>query len=505
MYNKRSAFLDEIYAHKTLQGLQDMKKISSFLEHKSSIAGLILLTALVVNTYNIQENSGRIKRLTNFESGMQTCFSRVNQTYTASMIGDSASSYLSQNFQNLTEECFAEGILNVEESFKTELSQVAKQLSTLASNVHWFHEDILSPVGSRAIADQGETRNVGSRFEKIETTKDSILEESEKYKAEITNSLNNEKSVFYVSAILLVILMISEYLSNTRRRFFNKMREKEAMSELLDNGGATSVRVGEIIKTALVQNNLINCSKLFANYYSHQNVDKNIKNKNKLSLEGLVTPIGPQQTVMTKENIETIWNDDSIGLTADTNRVVNNLINLNLEQMSSTVVDLLAEKLFSKGIQLDVHIPENLMVKAKSEELEQALYNLMSYAINSTHSESGEKSISIYAHRLGDVVAFDLIHSGIGFDEEILKQRVGISNSKIALDVDLQIVQTLLETIEAKFQFDNKLNQNGEIIGGRIKIIFKTGGQSNVQLVDLKVGSKKEILASMQQANNETI
>ena len=73
-----------------------------------------------------QENSEKIKRLTNFDSGMQTCFSRVNQTYTASMLADSSSNYLTQNFQNFTEECFAEGILNVEETFKGELSQVAK-------------------------------------------------------------------------------------------------------------------------------------------------------------------------------------------------------------------------------------------------------------------------------------------------------------------------------------------------------------------------------------------
>src|SRR5437868_15284681 len=116
-------------------------KITNLLESKRNIAGLFLLAALVGITYNIQENSTRIKRLTNFESGMQTCFARVNQTYTAKMLGDTASNYLTQNFQNLTEECFAEGILNVEVSFKTELSQVAKKLSTLASNVHWFHED----------------------------------------------------------------------------------------------------------------------------------------------------------------------------------------------------------------------------------------------------------------------------------------------------------------------------------------------------------------------------
>lgn len=475
-----------------------MKNITNFLENKRSIAGLFLLAALVFNTYSIQENSGRIKRLTNFESGIQTCFSRVNQTYTASMLGDATSTYLTQNFQNLTEECFAEGILNVEDSFKAELSQVAKKLSTLASNVHWFHEDILSPESARAMGADGETRDVGARFEKIETTKDEILEASDKYKTEISNSLNNEKSFFYVAATLLVILMFSEYMSNARRRFSNNLREKEAEAELMDNGGVASVKVGEIIKTALQQNNLMNCSTLFANYYALQSFDKNIKNKNKFSLEGLVTPIGTQAAVELNETIDKIWNDDSIGLTADTSKE-KMLQDLNLENMSSSVIDLLAEKLFSRGIQLDVKIPENLMVKGRTEELEQTLYNLLNFAINSIQ-DSSESTISLSAHRLGDIVAFDLVHSGKGFDDEILKHRVGLSSSTKSLDVDLQISQTLIEDMGARIQLDNKLNQNGEVSGGRIKVIFKAGAQPAGKLVDLKVGTKKEIEAILKQS-----
>jgi hypothetical protein len=76
---------------------------------------------------------------------------------------------------------------------------------------------------------------------------------------------------------------------------------------------------------------------------------------------------------------------------------------------------------------------------------------------------------------------------------------VGITSTGKSLDVDLQICQSLLEEIEARFQLDNKLNQNGEIIGGRVKIIFKAGANATARLVDLKVGSKKDILATLNQ------
>ena len=476
-----------------------MKKLASVLESKRSIAGLFILAGLVFTTYQIQENSGQIKRLTNFESGIQTCFTRVNQTYTANILGDSASTYLTQNFQNLTEECLAEGILSVENSFSQELSGAAKQLSNLASNVHWFHEDILAPNGARAVKGAAnEGRDVGSRFEKIETTKDEILESTNAYKNQITNSLNSEKNIFYVSATLLIMIMLAEYMSMTRRRLSNNAREKEAQAELLDNGGVTSVKVGEIIRVALEQNQLMNCSKLFANFHAYTMMEKG---KNKMSLETLVTPIGPtaQQSKKLTNTIDRIWEDDSIALAADH---TSKLDDINLEQISSSVVDLLAEKLFSQGVQIDMNIPENLVIKARQEEIEQTLYHLFAYAINSTQSENGEKNISIFAHKLGDVVAFDLIHSGSGFDEAILKQRVGLGQTSEALDLDLQICQTLLSEMNAKVQLDNKLDQSGNSVGGRVKIIFKAGTQATAaantgRLVDLKIGSKKEILASL--------
>lgn len=476
-----------------------MKKLINVLENKRSIAGLFILAGLIFTTYSIQENSGQVKRLTNFESGIQTCFTRVNQTYTANLLGDTTSAYLTQNFQNLTEECLAEGILTVENSFQKELSGTAKLLSNLASNVHWFHEDILAPNGAKNLAANTGARDVGSRFEKIETTKDEILESTNTYKTQITNSQNVQKNFFFISATLLVILMIAEYMGLTRRRLSNNARENEAHAELLNDGGGASVKVGEIIRVALEQNNLMNCSKLFSNFHAYAISEKG---RNKMSLETLVTPLGVESK-KADFTIDKIWEDDSIGVSADNASAIK-LHNINLESMSSNVVDLLAEKLFSQGVQIDMNISETLEVRARQEELEQTLFHLFSYAINSTQSSNnGEKNISVFAHKLGDVVAFDLIHSGGGFEEAILKQRVGLGDTGTALDLDLQICQSLLNEVQAKIQLDNKLDQNGNVIGGRVKIIFKAAIASNEatnnqgRLVDLKVGSKKEILAAM--------
>ena len=62
--------------------------------------------------------------------------------------------------------------------------------------------------------------------------------------------------------------------------------------------------------------------------------------------------------------------------------------------------------------------------------------------------------------------------------------------------------------MEAKVQLDNKLDQNGNSVGGRVKVIFKAGILADIavanagRLVDLKVGNKKEIAAMLNNQNS---
>lgn len=488
-----------------------MKKLINIFESKRSLVGICLLGSLVYTTYNIQENSNTIKKLSNFESGIQTCFTRVNQTYMANLLGDTASIYLTQNFQNLTEECLAEGILSAENSFESRMTAALKQLSHLASNVHWFHEDILAPIGNKPLSSSADVRDVNSRFEKIETTKDQILESVFDVKMAVSQSLNNQKNIFFISSTLLVVLMIFEFLQNTKRKLSNSARESEAAAELQNNGGATSVKILEIIRFALEQNNLINCSKLFANYYAFTSSEKN---KNRSSLDDLIAPNSSKESKNNHKTIDQIWEDDSAALAVDGDRKESTLKTLslksiNLEHMCTQVVNLLADKLFSRGVKMELHLADSIFIKANNEELEQVLYHLFSYSINSINSLNNEKLISVYAHKLGDVVAFDLSHSGNGFNESILKQRAGLNVIGGDLDLELKICQSLLDELQAKVQLDNKIDQNGNMIGGRVKIIFKAADVSEeiidketksnaAQLVNLKIGTKKEILATFQ-------
>jgi hypothetical protein len=442
-----------------------MKQITGLLANKRIVSSIILLSGVLFFSYGIQENSQKIKRVTNLESGIQTCFSRVNQTYTAKLLNEQTSQYLSQNFQSLTEECFAEGILNVEDNLKIDLPVLAKKLSNLASNVHWFHEDSLLPANAtRTLAPVDDTRNFGSRFEAIETTKDDVLDAAELFKAGISTKLNREKNYFYVTSALLVLMLVLEYIANANRKISNAAREIEASEELEDRDGIESVKIGEIIGVALEQNNLANCAKLFRSYYSHRSGIHIVKTLSKEihALESMITPNNfvkdnLQGRNVLNKSIDEIWNDDQAALSLDHSSEKTEEFNLN--QVSARAIDLLAEKIFSLGVQLKIVIAEHITIKGREEELEQVFFHLLSSAISSS---SNSAPISMLAQRLGDIVILDLVFKSDGA-------------ANLVSAIDMKICQTLLDEINAKIKIDNTLDQLGNVNGARVKVIFIAG------------------------------
>jgi hypothetical protein len=349
---------------------------------------------------------------------------------------------------------------------------MAKKLSTLASNVHWFHEDSLIPISNVAqpIVTKTEDRNLGSRFETIETTKEEILDISEQFKTTLSNQLNRTKNYFYLTSFLVMVLLVLEYISNTNKKFSNSARESEAVEELGIKDGIESVKIGEIISIALEQNGLKNCAKLFHNYYSFRNNIHNDKNQNRdvLVLENLVAP---KQFVTNnmKEQIDEIWNDDKIGLELD--QTPNRLKSFNLNLMNEKVISLLAEKIFSAGVQLQTSIGEQLTVKGREEELEQIFYLLLNNTIRNCKTGT---PVNLTAHRLGDIVILDLAFQSTG-------------TSEFLSAIDLKICETMLSEVSAKIKLDNTLDQLGNINGFKVKVIFIAGLDESQTKVHEKV------------------
>jgi hypothetical protein len=484
-----------------------MKEITKLFQNKRTLVGIGLLGVLTYSTMKFQDNSQNLKRITNFESGMQTCFSRVNQSYTAKLLDDLGSEYLGQAFHGLTEECLAESMNSIEDNFKVQMAKTIKKLSTMSSNVHWFHEDLASTTLDSGLASNaGESKDIGTRFEKIESTKDEILEDADQFKTNLANEVAQTKNIFYVSSTLLFVLMVIEYLVNTRRKISNNAREIEAQRELgTESAGATSVKLNEIIRVALEQNGLKNCAKLFNNFYLHATYEKTVKSKSKNALDQLLVPGKVEAQVMsiaTDEAIDEIWNNDEIGLVVD-NRETEESQTVNLDSQFSKIIDHLSDKLFSKGLRVNIKIDEKINVLGPEEVIEQISYHVLQSAINSSQEVNGIKEINISALKLGDIIAVDISNTGNGFDKDTIRGKVGLDTTQKTEDLDLTICQDLLTEVKGKIQFDNKLSQKGEIIGARIKLILASADKvAKRELVGLVKGKKGDVMKKLAGTTN---
>ena len=104
--------------------------------------------------------------------GAQTCFLRVNQSYSAKMIG-LESAYLRKDFFDNTENCYSE------------LSELAKEVTSLASNqddiemlseqVYWFHrqENFENPF---TVSEEQESRSQSESYKQVITEKFKSIE-----------------------------------------------------------------------------------------------------------------------------------------------------------------------------------------------------------------------------------------------------------------------------------------------------------------------------------------
>ena len=117
--------------------------------------------------------------------GFQVCSTRVNQSYTAAMIG-SGSTYLSRSFFEGTEECFGEAISLAEEKYESQFRNFSKKLNYLASEVHWLHKSLSKTDEPSALAEGSSDNN--QRFAKIEQLKNQLTDEL----SELRNSVDDK-------------------------------------------------------------------------------------------------------------------------------------------------------------------------------------------------------------------------------------------------------------------------------------------------------------------------
>jgi nitrogen fixation/metabolism regulation signal transduction histidine kinase len=170
------------------------------------------------------------------------------------------------------------------------------------------------------------------------------------------------------------------------------------------------------------------------------------------------------------------------------------------------VIDIVSSKIFTQGIKLDIQT-EEVEIYGDKEALEQALYNLLSNAIENYNFDDPNKYLSVSVRKLGSTVLMDLFDSGREFTKGFLRQAKGLATG-MAEHTELAIAQSLIEEFTGKISFENVANEDGHHVGRKAQIILEAVSSNEKflpkrRLARIEKTTKKELLKKLKNVQKD--
>ncbi|OUR96438.1 hypothetical protein A9Q84_08785 [Halobacteriovorax marinus] len=476
------------------------KQVQTWLKNKKAIVGVGVTAVLILSGVFQHRLNTKSTNISSLQGNLSTCFSRVNQSYTAKVIGDSSSMYLESGFMKTTEECFAETSSQFEEIFSSTAKKMGQALNALVSDVHWFHERVEETTNSFSEQDSEVVlSNLSDRFEKLEMKYDEVDGEVIRKVESISLSISNMTVLLFILSILAPLLLLWDLAERKNLKQRNGLTEKSARDRLASDKAVVHSEVADIIKEALEQNKLVYCSKLFSQYHALNPV------KNVEDTVGRIQTISLEAGELSENQIDDIWsqteNDDSLVMNAEGTEVSNDVYDgpvTNLDSTLTTVSTHLSNKLLAEGVVIDLNISENLFVQAEEEAIEQVVYNLIMNAVKNCQVSDASPRIQIEAKKLGDNIFVNIEDSGLGFSKDFLSAANGLGDLDDEMPLSLKISRELVEDFNGSMSFEN-LYEDKEISGSKVQVVLRSNGEQLKRVASITKGTKREILESMKQ------
>ena len=361
---------------------------------------LSLTLLFCLDFYNL---SNVYKGFQTISSGLQTCFSRVNQSFVSKIFSaNKNSNHLKPEFFTLSEECFGDVLKKGEPLYSQLGREMDPKINALVSEIYWIHKDFNGNV---------EQDKLKKRFKKIEAFNIEAMREFEKLDNEGNKKIEKRKIWFLLSyfGLFLTLLMEIFVSSKNQDEGLTKDEQQKKKTEII-----TSVLNYPVIP-AIPKPNFIN------NFQSMSSV---------VNLPGSLKNEGEEKDIPEKAL---------------------------LEEVLTKIIDILSVPIFTKGIKLELEVNEDLMVFITNEVLEQSLFSFLNFSINNFTENNLDRRISLKTKLLGETAIFEIKNNGVIFGEEFLKDANGLSlnygvNKRI---LDLKIGSELISDYAGKVYFEN--------------------------------------------------
>lgn len=446
-----------------------------------AITTLTLMALTGGSFYYGQTNFTKMAQTQTIQSGIGTCFSRVTQSFTAMMIGQTTSVYLRPQFMNTTGDCFSE----VNKIFKVNLANfdgASKTLNKMISDSHWFHEKLgkLKGLNSSQRNLDLSNSNIIDKYINLEQTKDELagfLEE--RYAASKTIAEAATKGAL---AFFLVMVAVSAYYLVSRVRVLRKLEAVERRAGELRTESEVA-EVERLISDALKLTDLAETRQLFLEFRSD------------LATISTSTPI----VIAPEQNVE----------------VATITVESNVSECFSVALAGIQNKAFTHGVIVDFDLDDSLTVLAQRESFEQLIYNVLDFSIDSSTKHNQGRKVTVRTKGLGNTALIKFTINGHCLNSSELDYFARTDLDQSEVGVNLALVKEFITDLNGEISLKNKFKTEGDLVSSEIEITIARGvdteasvdvddpittpsvNEDSSRLVSVVKGKKRDLLRRM--------
>lgn len=466
--------------------------LGTWIQGRSKLLATVGLFSLVGLSAGLQNFSAKNSKILALQEGLQTCFTRVHNSYTARLIG-SGSEYLADSFVKNSEECFGEAI-RVYENLELNNGAILEALNAISTDVSWFHQKLVAKSVEGLFDGNPENvilSNLGNRYEKLEIKREELNDSLSSAKANLQTQKATLGVFFYLVAALVPIFIGLDYFRQKNQEDILESGESEA-KKLLSAEKLSSSLVQELMIKTLTGLGL----RTLARLYSVSVVRGDVQETEPVTSDEVGRPIilSGKRTNKNQLKIDEVWSED------EPQAPIVKRSSLELEETIGNVIELVSSKIFTQGIKLEIET-EAVDVYGEKEGLEQAIYNLMTNAIENYNFDDPDKYLSVNVRKLGSTILLDIFDSGREFSKEFLRQAKGLATGMLE-HTELAIAQELIDEMSGKISFENVANEDGHHVGRKTQIVLEAVSSNEKSLPKRRLArvektTKKELLKKL--------
>lgn len=432
-----------------------MKKLLSISPTKIYLACGLGLAVTIGAFWHHQMNQSKLDRLNVLSQGTGTCFNRVSQTFTAFMIKDTSSQYLTNAFMGLSNECLKETVAATA-PFRTEVGKGFETLNQLVSEVHWFHEKI-SKVTSVSIP----LNQITERFGKMEGLKTALSDNVDEIMTELRDVQVNDEYMMGAGLILFVMAISMLSLQDFARIQRRREIEREALNTMKSGSANVGAIVDQLVEKALFTEGYGVISQIFKDY--HEDILEKMSSK---------TFAAPKNN---KEEVDEV---------VETKPEV-------MEERTSLKEILVSIQNIQDKETLQISDVRDVQLNISYEIFEQ----MMNAAVSQLANRRLDKKKVIVSNQIhSDRSIVNVFLSGNTFTASELE----FATSEVALaqeiDMNLVILKEMVNEAGAQWYLENKTDRHGNITGMNIRFtIMRSSKEAKKNLVSIVRGKKKDL------------